>query len=627
MRCRTFCFNPTLARNYLRRFWPLPLAVLGVVILRLLLPMLNVVQRGAVNDELSGMLEVARIYNASGMMIVLMAGAAFLSAALTFRHLHGRREIQFYHALPLTRWGLYGTSYLTGFGLIALPLLLGILLCMLLAAVSGWSAAVLPLLKLFGAGIAALLIFYSMAVLACCMAGQTFGAVLIYAGMHGAVMIIVGCAGNLAALFMPGIHFDNFLVGFRQWLTPVAKLLEAVTYRSSAVSTNGITNNIGPSVPMVDGMYAIPSGFSQPLTLVIYGIAGAALAVLAGVIYQTRRAENAGEMTAFPLVRSLCKIFGALVVLTGGAYVTLSGGLFQEEIPFGAVVCFVLGFGALGWLAAEMVVQKTLRVFRKKTAISCGILLAMLLALIGVGKLDLLHTVHYVPQAGDVAHVTACYGGGDAVTMAPEDAAALHEAAIAHLDVLTNNTYGHAYTSLEFNYTLKNDRHVVRRYCIREEYDEEGVRQENPISQAVLEMLQTPEYNRQTWFGDWGSGVTKDNFCYGSVQSYSQSARREDYDVWSVDLTAAEAVTLYEAICRDIAEKRLKPCGFDTPGPVLGSVDFSCYLEDYSEARYGSYSRYRETAPMTYVSVTVVPGMENTTACLREMGLSLEPEE
>ena len=184
MRYKTSCFNPTVARNYVQRFWPLSLAVLGAVVLRLLLPMLNIVQRGLVSDELSGMLEVAQIYGAGGLMIVLTAGAAFLSAALTFRHLHGRREIQFYHALPLTRRGLYGTSYLTGFGLIALPLLLGILLCMLSAVAGGWSAAVLPLLQLFGAGIAALSIFYSMAVLACCMAGQTFGAVLIYAGMH-----------------------------------------------------------------------------------------------------------------------------------------------------------------------------------------------------------------------------------------------------------------------------------------------------------------------------------------------------------------------------------------------------------------------------------------------------------
>lgn len=148
MRSKTSCFNPVLCRNYLRRFWPLPVAVLLSVLLLLLLPMVGQLQPNGLTDTEHQISLLTQICNASTMMFVLMLLASLLAAALTFHHLHSRREIQFYHALPLKRRCLFLSCYLTWPGMLAIPFAVGIGLCLVTVVVSGVSTAILPLLEL-----------------------------------------------------------------------------------------------------------------------------------------------------------------------------------------------------------------------------------------------------------------------------------------------------------------------------------------------------------------------------------------------------------------------------------------------------------------------------------------------
>lgn len=617
MRFKTSCFNGTLCRNYLKRFWPLPLVVLGVTLLALGLPLAGQLREyNPVGVRLMNLLE--SIYGAAYIMVVLEAGAAFLAAGLVFHHLHSRREIQFYQALPLKRRCFYTTSYLTGFGLLAVPMLLGILICMGMVAAGGAGEAALALLKLYGVGIAALLLFYSMAVLACCLAGQTLGAVLIYAGMNCAVLVIIGCAGSIAATFMPGIDFDNFLSTFREWLTPLPKLFTAIGTEYENQSLTELYNNAPTQVEV-----SYPIGFLQPGVITAYGLVGAVLAVLSGLLYQIRPSEAAGEMVAFGPVRVLCKIFGALMVCVAGALVFLSSGLFTEEIPFAAVVLAVLGFGALGWFAAEMVVRKTLRVFGKKNLAACGMLLAVLLLLIAGGKLDLFGVVRRVPDADKVAAAEVNYNYGNSVEVTPQEAAVLHQRVLDNPMYLTNNTFVGPSISLQFVYTLDSGRQIYREYHVQNSY--------NSIVQSANTLLEQPEYCYQTWFGPLEDGVTAYSFQYGSISSYNKS-RTEEYipylsnadPEWHEDymsLTASQAVAIYEAVCQDIQNGNMLPKGFDeflNSGPI-GEIDMGCCIRDYDADRE-TYSEYAENTLTAYIVLDLSWSMEHTIACLEEMG-------
>ncbi len=606
MRSKTSCFNFTIARNQLRRFWPLPLLLLAGVVLLLILPLSGMVQESHMFTlEAERRVHIQNnIYGSADVIMAALALAAFPAAALVFLHLHSRRAIQFYHALPVKRRCLYLTSYLTGLGMVVVPMLLGLGLAVAVTASADASWAAVPLVQLFGAGMAALLLFYAMASLACCIAGQTFGAVLIYGGMHCAVWIILRGAGELAARFMPGISFYNFLAGLRLWLTPLEHLSSAVAgaYTTTAENVDLIT------------------GFSEPSVPVIYGAAGVILAVLTGVVYQIRRAEAAGEMTAFPLVRTVCKLLGALVVTAGGTYIALSSGLFQQEIPFAAVVLFTLGFAAVGWIAAEMVVQKTLRVFTRKTGLSCGILLAVLLVLMGAGKLDLLGTVRYVPDTSEVRTATVCWGSGNEVTVDPEDAIALHQTVVDNLDALTNNPGKQPYWNLDITYQI-GDGYVKRSYYILYQYDETTLQCSGPIAVAAQTMLETPEYCLQTWVED-ADGVTLENFWSGTLSTYSQegssyaiTSNEPETHCW--DLEGWEATALYAAFLRDVEAGNVPPSGF----PIhdnLGWLD----IWYYPQAADGSL-RYDQ---MRVISMDLLPEMAHTIACLRELGFTVNPE-
>ena len=632
MRYKTSCFNPTVSRNCLRRFWPLPLAVLAMVLLALLMPLLGVLQDSSVVYRLERLLSC--IYGTAGLMAVLMAGAAFLSAALSFHHLHSRKEIQFYLGLPLKRRCVYLTSYLTGLLMIAVPLLLGLVLCIPPVAAAGFGPAVPALLKLFGAGISVLLLFYSMAVVACTMAGQTFGALLIYAGMHCAAAVITGGAQEIASMFMPGLEFDGLINRISLWLTPLCRIEQAVAVRYSSQLTESVTTDSFKSAIMVGR--DMPLGFSGPVVLAVYGAVGAALAVLAGVLYQKRPSETAGEMISYRWIGSLCKVFGALVVSAGGTWLTVTSGLFQEEIPFFAVVIAVLGFCAVGWLAAEMIVQKTLRVFRRKTAVPCGILLAVLLILMGVGKLDIFGTVRYLPAAADVKSAAVQYGCGYEVNMTPEDALTIHQAVLEHPEAITNNQYNVDYDQLYISYTLQNGRQISRAYAVRIHYDEDYNRLPGPITDPILAVMKNPDYTHQSWFGRLVNGVTRDNFYHATVQSYANpdetgvyadtvATTRADWRGY-LDLTAQEAVALYEAICRDMEAGTVPPNGlwYTSGEESLGCVDFGCYLADYGP-QYGTYSQYTEAVSTTYVFVELLPEMENTLQYLQSLGLNFQP--
>ena len=625
MRCKTSCFNPVLCRNFLRRFWPLPLAVLLAELFILMLPLMGTLQSNWMEQTEQQAVLMTQVYGTASPMVIMIAASAFLSAALTFHHLHSRREIQFYHALPIKRRCLFLTSYISGFCMIAVPFLIGICLSVTAALVWGADFVGIALLELLGAGFSELLIFYSLAVFACCMAGQTFGALLIYGGLNGAALVILGGANSLAIMFMPGLKFGSALV---DWLTPMIHLIQATEIRYDT----GMSQTVASTTALVytfDGSQ-IPQGFSEPLVLGIYAIVGVLFSVLGGILYEIRRSEMAGEMVAFPLVRTLCKLFGALVISAGGAFVFLTSGLFQEEIPFPVILAAILLFGAIGWYAAEMIVKKTFRVFQKHTAASCGILLTALLVVVLVGRFDVFGTVRYVPETKDVVSSKVCCFYGFPVTIETTDAVALHEAILQNRDVLTNNTYQN-YENILIDYKLANGRQMSRDYRVRIQYDSEGNQLLDPITESFLEVLRMPQYCVQTWFGDVSAGVTQENFYHGVFQAYNWNETGEtqdyvtsDHPSWQgdyMDLTSEEAVALYQAVLRDIDQGNLLPQGFQfvSENRAIGCLDFQCYQEVYNP-QYGTYQEYADTVLTNYVSVELNEAMTETMKCLEEIG-------
>ena len=115
MRSRTSCFDSGLAKSLLKRFWPLMLGYLVLLLCTLPLQLSSLIGQnwyaGRLNFQVLRCAEEGLPYSAL---------AALLMAMAMFSHLYNRRDCGLINSLPLRRETVWFTASLTGL----LPLLL-----------------------------------------------------------------------------------------------------------------------------------------------------------------------------------------------------------------------------------------------------------------------------------------------------------------------------------------------------------------------------------------------------------------------------------------------------------------------------------------------------------------------
>ena len=162
--------------------------------------------------------------------------------------------------------------------------LLRLVFAAVLAAMGGGDA-IPAMFQLLGAGLAVELICYSMAVLACVLAGHTLGAVLIYLGMHFAVYVIAMGVNYVGGLILPGLALElGPMEGVVRWLTPLGNLMMALNPAWEQIPV--------AEIPIADGakaaaigpggqeLFLVATGFSESWVLIVYAVAGLLLSAL-----------------------------------------------------------------------------------------------------------------------------------------------------------------------------------------------------------------------------------------------------------------------------------------------------------------------------------------------------------
>lgn len=638
MRCKTSCFNPTLAKHSLKRFWPLPVIIFLFLLVAMVFSyyttMLSIGSGTMETSAVQYTVEVtdrvehivteensftrqyrSAIYNYGGLIIVFQIFTALASALLVMHHIHGRKQIQFYHGLPLTRRGLYITNVVTGYAMALIPTLLSELILMIIALAMG--AEAFPALQLMGITAASFTIYYAVAVVACVLAGQSFGAVLLYAGMNCFMVAISSGGAGVMRYILYGFNEHILLEGLTTWLTPV---LYMMNYSSPMYTETG--------VGMPYGYYATP--------FVVYAIAGVLLLVLGGFLYKIRRGETAGEMIAFPFIRGLCKVLVALMAGLGGTVIVVLALNPYEDITFPVIALLVMALLILGWIAAEMVIRKTFRVFGKSAVAQCLSLAVVVLLILVGGKLDVFGYVNRTPDLSRVAEAQLQLYGLP-VEVEPTDALKFHETVLENMEELSNNTTYRNVDSISIDY-YDEDQDLVMQ---RQYYVKDGL--DSTIMQEFMELMSVPEYNYRSWFS-WQDTEKISEDLISTVQLYSASRYLQDDGVekevpylikdgqalvnnW-MELTVEEGYGLYEAICRDIQEGNLLPQHYTyfTSGKTeYGNIEFHVYDEPYDPS-FGTYEEYRKKASMNYHYIVIYEGMTHTLKALEELGITLNPE-
>ena len=471
MRSGTSCFNSTLYRKTMLRFWPL-WAAYGLMWLFLLpFNLLNnyFSMRGIHTSSVelaNRLVEIARDFPRTLQFGVFVAcGYGVLCAMAVFGYLYNSRSACMMHALPLRRETLFTTQYLAGLSFALLPNL----------AVAGLTlAAELPLVaqKCWGTSLASLgiwllvqsgvsLFFFSFASFCAMFTGHILALPAFYGILNLLVYVLDALIRRLLNDFFFGfsVYYSGGTIRLHEVCTPIWILSEATDW------------NPAPGSVSVTDAWALQS----PGIVAAYAAAGVVLAVLALLVYRQRQVESAGDVVSVRLVRPIFKY--GVAFCSGLCLGMFTAAFFGWRSRLSLAVCVVI-WAVIGCFAAQMLLSKSFRVLRywKGAAASFAVMVLLCAACFT----DALGVTTWVPQANEVVSVTAdCrinypYDSGDSTLSQVTDPdqiekiLAFHQAIVDHRDTVDTSSSryqpGDEYTWLNVVYTLADGSEVERRY-------------------------------------------------------------------------------------------------------------------------------------------------------------------
>ena len=297
----------------------------------------------------------------------------------------------FYAALPVRRETLFLTNYLTGLLLCAAPALLSSLL--LWAVGAGFGAAVfVPAMQVFTATMLGFLLFFSFAVLVCCVVGQMAAMPIVYVILNFTFFVLETIVRHLLFTFVYGMPYSqsSTMQSFALHATPVLGLLQG----GFRVATDWAER---------DGMYYMEyaprlEGWGYLGALAALGLV---FALCAFLLLKHREMERSGDVIAVGWLRPV-----ALYVFTIGCALVL-GALMAELFSsntsdnFWYVLLFSCAGAFVGYFAGKMLLQKTIHVFRSGWLGLGACCLALLLAF-GAAEFDLFGYSRYLPERSAV---------------------------------------------------------------------------------------------------------------------------------------------------------------------------------------------------------------------------------
>lgn len=580
---KSFC-DPTIARSDLRHYWPLLFLYVGVWFL--LLPMQVWISASRYNaydlyDSMAparsdALLRVCLNNYSVAIIMALLFGVAMVMAV--FSYTMNTRSVGAMHALPIRRGSLFATHFLAGFGMLTAGNLLIALLTLLAALATGvpLHSALLSWLLM---STVLDLFFMALATLCAMLTGWLLAVPVLYAAANGGVIALVTLGRMLSALLVRGYCMGDSFPALVRWLTPLYQMFFGLCQTGSG------------------WMYAkdndeVPSGLAAEgwQTLLWYGVAALVLLALAVLLYQRRRSELSGDPVAF---RWLRPVFRLGIGLSGGLglglmlYYIITLYSAKENVLPNLLVSMVL-MGALSYFAAAMLVNKSLKVFRRGWRGAA--LTAALLVLLCVGlKLDLLGQSRLVPEQEDVLQVSAGLGvtGTDGYSADPEvinAALALHQGVLesGEPDGADYRNYFHV------KYELRSGRVISRRYDFRTT--------DSAVQEPLQRFVSLPQVQKSFLMEDNGEGRLLSGYLYLYGEKYES-----EEGATTVELTAAQAEELYQALQRDIDAAR-----------VLTSVDsfrtLTLNIELYGEDRYCGIYQLTDTCTDTLAVLESILG-------------------
>lgn len=633
MQSKISCFNKTIYKKNLTRFWPF--AVLYALYLIVVHPMVLYLETineyyTAYGDREIGQLVGDHFMDTTEPVSVFLV--SIVIAIAVFSYLYQSRSANMIHAFPVTRTQLFVTNYLSGLTLMVLPQVLAALATNLVILGKA-NNMIWAVWTWFGITVGETIFFYSFACLIVMFTGQLLAAGLFYMIWNFLYIVSVALINFTGDLLIYGLD-DSLIRTMRYPLFPVAYLLGRV----------GFYQESSTQVYHVQG---IP-------TLLIYVGVGLVFAVLAWYVYQKRRIECAGD---FLSMRWTMPVFRWGTALVGGVacalfFTYLFGESASQNRMTVRFVVYLIIFAIVLFFVAEMFIEKSFRVFKRRIAVEGVSCVAVLLVGVALLQFDVFGIETYVPQTDEVLTVSL-YGNG---SVSFEDAAdvdrvrALHELILDHRKEqksqtqaangymstvsmgaddpdLINAEHVQYFEYIHLTYTLKNGKNVSRGYQVMT-YDKAFC---GELQSQLGDLFNDTEAIKRSCFG-----MNYKELNWQPDNAYLEYAKPDEqgdsvYNSYPVYGSKEELQKLYDALMADFDAGAFAEYGWDGATQISASLQLSLTTDHKREEIRSSgsmggyvYSYNVEELPngtQMSVSLNLNDRCTNTLNALIELGV------
>ena len=608
MQSKTSCFNGTLFRKNLTRFWPLWGLASFIGALFPLAVLLDMVHRGRTAFTAAQFTQM--YYEVVSAVPVIDLVYAALCAMAVWSYLYNARSVGLMHTLPIRREGLFLTNFLSGFSMTLIPYAVTGTLCVIVSLCGGAFDAkglAVTVLAVLGESF----FYFSSATFVAFITGNAFAMPPLYALLHFLAVLLDWLISSFAQGFIFG--FSTSYTGVVEWLSPTVYLVSRVhpdgqytEVQQTLADGTSYTDRVLTSVDL-ENFWLVG----------VYALVGLVLALLALALYRRRRSETAGDVVAVGWLRPVFRygVAGLCALLGGQLLYSLfwygfQQGNYYDTLPM--VVC-LLAAGTIGYYGASMLLAKSLKVFRGSWK-GLAVVLAGCALVCCVLHFDLLGVADRVPEAGQLQTLEV-RTADNSYTLTPEQdgdlveqVRTLHQAVVAdeayirEMESLQYSTLSEdedpdtTFTGLSLTYVLKSGARVDRWYHLpitRDRLAQPGT-YDHLLDQFVNSdavKARRLHLNDSRWTPDGGSLYVE--------------ARNEGYDLGS-----REAYSILEAVGRDLDAGHWGEYDwFD----VDNNGDYALSL-DLSFAELDDSGR-------DWISINISPEMAETVDCLQALGL------
>ncbi|WP_028234311.1 hypothetical protein [Pseudobutyrivibrio sp. MD2005] len=564
MQSKTSFFNFTVFKKNISRTWIVGL--LYFIILTLMQPVAFIIQMAHFEEYWysdSGYTRTACLYESYAYRpnAYIACIVAIVVAGLTFKYLFFKRDNYMVHAFPVSRKSLFFSGFLSSSVVATVPLILnGIVMTIVAAAEHAYAFDAIWYWTLIG--VVSVELFLAIAIFSLMTSGQIATAVVFYIIFNYLYFLIELAFRLMASLLLFGMSESLTSISF----TPFSPVV--FIDNNCMVSTYKTYDELG----MIKTFTHSLDGGKY---IACYAAVAVVLLIVAYLLYKFKKLETVQDFISVPFLKPVFAVgVSFFVSMVAGAFVAgLVDSIHYQTYNsrFTIAIVATLIIGCIIFLATQMMIEKTVRVFSaKRFGMMVGYTVAALVAMVLI-RADVFKVENKIPSANDIAWVgiqsnyTMVFTDEDDILSVRE----LHKGFLADkqeirdVNVLYKDVPGGNFT---IKYKLKNGKVILRSYAVVDTKSDMVSEAYVSATQPILDYLNNPAQIKEHIIGNiWNNCDIKEMSF--STYTYDENlndfvSNWESFDYLTEREKKAKFKKVYDAVLKDIDEGNLFTTSF-----------------------------------------------------------------